>query len=219
MTAAAQCSSKDILQDKAKPRHVNFKQDAPPVDFAQRIETEKVWLQKVLRKYTPQLEQHLKLAPTNLPRDPIIKMDQQDFDVANEGLAAMCNGEALSSDIPAPHGPVAPTTPPDARIKKKKFDQNHARFMLASSAWSRSLRSNVVIDLATPSPSRHGSAQGDDPLHLETTPHSESPRPELLPERAATSPRSRPILRPCPRRLATWLRTYRIYLIASKSRI
>ncbi|CAE7545175.1 unnamed protein product [Symbiodinium pilosum] len=49
---------------------------------------------------------------------------------ANEGLAAMCNGEALSADSPPPRALVAPATPSHARIKKEKFDQSYARFML-----------------------------------------------------------------------------------------
>ena len=138
------------------------------------------------------------MAPANLPRDPVLKIEQQDFEEANEGLAAMCNGEALSADSPPPRALVAPATPPHARIKKEKFDQSYARFMLASSAWSRSLGSNAVIDLATPSPSRHGSTQGDDPLHLEATPPSETSHREPLPERAATSPRSPPASAPLP---------------------
>ena len=156
------------------------------------------WLREVLRKYSPQLQQHLNMAPANLPREPVLKIEQQDFEEANEGLAAMCNGEALSADSPPPRALVAPATPPHARIKKEKFDQSYARFMLASSAWNRSLGSNAVIDLATPSPSRHGSTQGDDPLHLEATPPSETSHPELLPERAATSPRFAPASAPLP---------------------
>ena len=109
----------------------------------------------------------LEHGPADLPRDPILKIEQQDFEEANEGLAAMCNGEALSADSPPPRAVVAPATPSHASIKKEKFDQSYARFMLASSAWSRSSGSKAVIDLDTPSPSRHGSTQGDDPLHLE----------------------------------------------------
>ncbi|CAE7826793.1 unnamed protein product, partial [Symbiodinium sp. CCMP2592] len=152
---------KDILSDESKPRFSNYKLDGPvPPDYQNRVDTEQAWLHEAIRRHQAvnTVEQHNNMPGPNAPPPGVrIKMEPDEFADANEGLANMCNGEALSADSPEP---PAPKTPP-SKVKQEQqeqFDQSYARFLLASSAFSRALGPSGVIELS-PSTSVHRSSQ------------------------------------------------------------
>ncbi|OLQ01407.1 hypothetical protein AK812_SmicGene15849 [Symbiodinium microadriaticum] len=147
---------RDILLDDCKHRFNNYKKNGPPpVDFPARAAAEKAWLEGVLQEHDSNhtVEEHF----TNTLPQFVVKMEAEEFSEAHEGLAAMCDGVALDADSPPPEIGPAPMTH-EATVKKEKFDQEYASFLLRSNTFSKSLGPNAVLELS-PTSSCKGASQ------------------------------------------------------------
>ena len=75
------------------------------------------------------------MAFANIHSSPLRNMEQQEFEDAAAGLAAVSDGKALSAESPLPHVNAVPVTPPTMCSKRPST----AQFLLAGSVWSRSV--------------------------------------------------------------------------------